>query len=889
MHSPGPGMPPPGPGMYQPAGGPGVTPLGPGYAPPLAGLVPPPPGHAPPPPGHVPPHPGMMQPPVPGGPGMMRPPPPGGPGMHLQPPGSYQHAPASPSGGAGALTQQFEAISLGGPGHPGSSGGGGPDPATLPRPTRPHATAAPAAAHPANCSPANMRLTVNAIPVNSALRARWALPLGVVVRPMANEAAGIEVPLVGLGPSGIVRCRRCRTYINPFVQWTDAGRRFRCNVCAQLNDVPPDYFSNLDNSGRRLDVAEHPELSVGTVEYIAPAEYMVRPPMPPVYFFMIDVTHAAVASGAVAAAAAAIKASLDGLPGDERTRIGIISFDSSIHFYNLRASSTTAQMLVVTEVDEPFVPLPDDLLVPLRECRAFIDAALDTLPAAFAGSTCVESCTGPALQAAFMTMCNLGGKVLLFQTSPPSLGIGKIKARDNPSAYCTDKEPLLRRPDDDFYRRFAGECSRNQISVDVWALGGQYVDVASLSGIPQLTCGDVHYHPGFSARRDGARLHAEVVHNLLRPTAWEAVMRVRCSKGLRTSSFHGHFSTRSSDLLALPTCDPDKAYAVQISHEDQLLHGSSAYVQCALLYTNSNGERRIRVHTLAVPVVSDVSDLFAAADGPALIALSAKLAVERCMTSPLEATRRSLLDGLTSLLREFRLSSGAVSRGAGNALALPPALRLLPLWTMGLQRCAALRGGPKDITSDARSAALHWAMSAPTDALCRAAYPDVYAVWDDPAVGPWGEKDASQFGVKLPPTAPACLGLLNERGAYLFDDGGCSPLLLWVGRGCPTGWAQQVLGAGAGGTRELSSVDPLQLGCLVEPARAGSVLSTRVNAVIAALRRGRPGAQSLLVAIQGSPGEAAAAPYLVEDRQAGGAPSYPEFVAQLHRMVMANN
>ena len=29
-------------------------------------------------------------------------------------------------------------------------------------------------------------------------------------------------------------------------------------------------------------------------------------------------------------------------------------------------------------------------------------------------------------------------------------------------------------------------------------------------------------------------------------------MRIRCSKGLRISAFHGHFFIRSTDLLALP-------------------------------------------------------------------------------------------------------------------------------------------------------------------------------------------------------------------------------------------------------------------------------------------------------------------------------------------------
>lgn len=50
----------------------------------------------------------------------------------------------------------------------------------------------------------------------------------------------------------------------------------------------------------------------------------------------------------------------------------------------------------------------------------------------------------------------------------------------------------------------------------------------------------------------------------------------------------------STDLLALPTCDPDKTFAVQISHEETMLQTPVAFVQCALLHTSSNGERRIR-------------------------------------------------------------------------------------------------------------------------------------------------------------------------------------------------------------------------------------------------------------------------------------------------------
>ena len=66
--------------------------------------------------------------------------------------------------------------------------------------------------------------------------------------------------------------------------------------------------------------------------------------MPPVYFFVIDVSAAAYACGMVSVVASTIKACLDQLPGDERTLVGFITYDSSLHFYNLKANLAAPQV-----------------------------------------------------------------------------------------------------------------------------------------------------------------------------------------------------------------------------------------------------------------------------------------------------------------------------------------------------------------------------------------------------------------------------------------------------------------------------------------------------------------------------------------------------------------
>lgn len=205
-----------------------------------------------------------------------------------------------------------------------------------------------------NSSPKFARLTLNNIPATSDNLSSTSLPLGLVIQPLASLDAGDQpVPVLDFGNSGPPRCRRCRAYINPFMQFRYGGNKFVCNMCTFPNDVPPEYFAPVDPSGVRVDRMQRPELTLGTVEFLVPKEYWNKEPVGLRWLFLLDVSQEAVTKGFLEACCDGILAALYGGTSDaqeddadgndetprkklpEGSRIGIITFDKEVHFYNL--------------------------------------------------------------------------------------------------------------------------------------------------------------------------------------------------------------------------------------------------------------------------------------------------------------------------------------------------------------------------------------------------------------------------------------------------------------------------------------------------------------------------------------------------------------------------
>uniref|UniRef100_A0A8C4EMA1 SEC24 homolog B, COPII coat complex component n=1 Tax=Dicentrarchus labrax TaxID=13489 RepID=A0A8C4EMA1_DICLA len=706
-----------------------------------------------------------------------------------------------------------------------------------------------------NCSPHTFRCTLTSIPQTQALLNKARLPLGLLLHPFRDLQ---QLPVIT--SNTIVRCRSCRTYINPFVTFLDQ-RRWKCNLCYRVNDVPDEFMYNPVTRSYG-EPHKRPEVQNSTVEFIASSDYMLRPPQPAAYLFVLDVSHNAVEAGYLKYFCELLLDNLDKLPGDTRTRVGFLTFDNTIHFYNLQEGLSQPQMLVVSDIDDVFIPSHDSLMVNLKESKELVKDLLTSLPAMFSQSRETHSALGPALQAAFKLMSPTGGRVTVFQTQLPTLGAGALQSREDPNQRSSTKGVQHLGPATDFYKKLALDCSGQQIGVDLFLLSSQYADLASLSCISKYSAGSIFYYPSFHYIHNPAQLEKfqrDLERYFTRKIGFEAVMRIRCTKGLSIHTFHGNFFVRSTDLLSLANVNPDSAFAVQMSIEDSLADSSLACFQAALLYTSSKGKRRIRVHTLCLPVVNQLSDVYAGADVQAVTCLLANMAIDRSISSSLSDARDALVNAVVDLVSAYKSN---VSNLQQSGLVVPAAMRLFPVYILSLLKQKALRTGTST-RLDERVFAMCEFKTQPLQQLMRMVHPDLYRLDN---MSDQGALHLNDTVVPQPHLLHLSAERLSRDGAFLMDCG--YVFYLWIGKCCSEVFIRDVLGC-----PNYASIPPNM-----------TPLSERVRAFLDWLQDNRAFSSMIHIVKDDASAKATFFQHLVEDRSES-ASSYYEFLQHIQQQM----
>ncbi|XP_031996069.1 protein transport protein Sec24C isoform X1 [Hylobates moloch] len=722
-----------------------------------------------------------------------------------------------------------------------------------------------------NASPRYIRCTSYNIPCTSDMAKQAQVPLAAVIKPLARLPPEEASPyVVDHGESGPLRCNRCKAYMCPFMQFIEGGRRFQCCFCSCINDVPPQYFQHLDHTGKRVDAYDRPELSLGSYEFLATVDYCKNNkfPSPPAFIFMIDVSYNAIRTGLVRLLCEELKSLLDFLPregGAEESaiRVGFVTYNKVLHFYNVKNSLAQPQMMVVSDVADMFVPLLDGFLVNVNESRAVITSLLDQIPEMFADTRETETVFVPVVQAGMEALkaAECAGKLFLFHTSLPiAEAPGKLKNRDDRKLINTDKEKTLFQPQTGAYQTLAKECVAQGCCVDLFLFPNQYVDVATLSVVPQLTGGSVYKYASFQVENDQERFLSDLRRDVQKIVGFDAVMRVRTSTGIRAVDFFGAFYMSNTTDVELAGLDGDKTVTVEFKHDDRLNEESGALLQCALLYTSCAGQRRLRIHNLALNCCTQLADLYRNCETDTLINYMAKFAYRGVLNSPVKAVRDTLITQCAQILACYR--KNCASPSSAGQLILPECMKLLPVYLNCVLKSDVLQPGAEVITDD-RAYIRQLVTSMDVAETNVFFYPRLLPLTKSPIES-----------TTEPPAVRASEERLSNGDIYLLENG--LNLFLWVGASVQQGVVQSLF--------SVSSFSQITSGLSVLPV-LDNPLSKKVRGLIDSLRAQRSRYMKLTVVKQEDKLEMLFKHFLVEDKSLSGGASYVDFLCHMHKEI----
>ncbi|KAM5236835.1 protein transport protein Sec24C isoform 2-T2 [Ctenodactylus gundi] len=722
-----------------------------------------------------------------------------------------------------------------------------------------------------NASPRYIRCTSYNIPCTSDMAKQAQVPLAAVIKPLARLPPEEVSPyVVDHGESGPLRCNRCKAYMCPFMQFIEGGRRFQCCFCSCINDVPPQYFQHLDHTGKRVDAYDRPELSLGSYEFLATVDYCKNNkfPSPPAFIFMIDVSYNAIRTGLVRLLCEELKSLLDYLPregGAEESaiRVGFVTYNKVLHFYNVKSSLAQPQMMVVSDVADMFVPLLDGFLVNVNESRAVITSLLDQIPEMFADTRETETVFVPVIQAGMEALkaAECAGKLFLFHTSLPiAEAPGKLKNRDDRKLINTDKEKTLFQPQTGAYQTLAKECVTQGCCVDLFLFPNQYVDVATLSVVPQLTGGSVYKYACFQVENDQERFLSDLRRDVQKVVGFDAVMRVRTSTGIRAVDFFGAFYMSNTTDVELAGLDGDKTVTVEFKHDDRLNEESGALLQCALLYTSCAGQRRLRIHNLALNCCTQLADLYRNCETDTLINYMAKFAYRGVLNSPVKTVRETLITQCAQILACYR--KNCASPSSAGQLILPECMKLLPVYLNCVLKSDVLQPGA-EVTTDDRAYVRQLVISMDVAETNVFFYPRLLPLTKSPIES-----------TTEPPAVRASEERLSNGDIYLLENG--LNLFLWVGASVQQGVVQSLFG--------VSSFSQITSGLSVLPV-LDNPLSKKVQGLIDSLRAQRSRYMKLIVVKQEDKLEMLFKHFLVEDKSLNGGASYVDFLCHMHKEI----
>nr|CAB3481249.1 unnamed protein product [Digitaria exilis] len=511
-----------------------------------------------------------------------------------------------------------------------------------------------------------IRMTWNVIPGTKQDATNCVIPVSAIFTPLKPNPA---IPVLPYAP---LRCRMCRSILNPFSIVDFVAKIWVCPFCFQRNHFPQHYSTISENN---LPAELFPQFT--TIEYVSTNE--MGPVAPPVFLFVVDTCMIEEEIGYLKSALAQ---AIELLP--DQSLVGFITFGTYVQVHELgfgllpksyvfkgtkevTKEQILDQMSFFAGKTKPTTGViagaRDGLstesiarfLLPASECEFVLNSVVEELqkdPWPVPADKRSSRCTGVALSvaASLLGVCvpGSGARIMAFVGGPSTEGPGSIVSKSLSEPIRSHKDldkgsaPLYNKAVK-FYEDISKQLVNQGHVLDLFACALDQVGVAEMKVAVERTGGVVVLAESFghSVFKDSLRRIFQSSDNDL-DLSFNGIFEINCSKDVKVQGILGPCtslekkSPLSSDTVvgqgntsAWKMCGLDRKTSLCLIFDIAKKDGPDSigqsasnqfYFQFLTYYQHHEGQMRLRATTL-----SRKWELIAGFDQEAAAAVMARL------------------------------------------------------------------------------------------------------------------------------------------------------------------------------------------------------------------------------------------------------------------------
>ncbi|XP_038681635.1 protein transport protein SEC23-like isoform X2 [Tripterygium wilfordii] len=565
-----------------------------------------------------------------------------------------------------------------------------------------------------------VRMAWNVVPGTKQEAANCVVPVSAIYTPIKH------FPNMPLLPYAALRCRTCRSVLNPFSIVDFTARIWICPFCFNRNHFPPQYLSISEDN---LPAELFPNYT--TIEYAEPQS--AHPLTPPVLLFVVDTC---IIEEEMTFLKSALSQAIHLLP--DNSLVGLITFGTFVHVHELgfsqipksyvfKATKDVVSKDQLLEHMSFFLKKPKPLtgvvagardglspesiarfLLPASECEFALESVLEELqkdPWAVPADQRAVRCTGTALSvaASLLGACVPGSaaRIMAFVGGPATEGPGAIVSKNL-------SEPIRSHKDLDkdsapyyhkavkFYEGLSKQLVHQGHVLDLFACALDQVGIYEIKVAVEKSGGLVVLAESFghSVFKDSLRHVFQSGENDLGLSS-SGIFEINCSKDIKVQGVIGPCaSLEKGGTSAWKLCGLDKATSLSIIFEIARKDNPEAtvqstsnqfYFQFVTYYQHNSGQMRLRVTTLSrrwIAGPGSIQDLIAGFDQEA-----AAVTMARIVSSKMEIeTEFDPIRWLDKALIHLCSCFGDFQKDSPSSFSLSPRLSIFPQFIFHLRR-----------------------------------------------------------------------------------------------------------------------------------------------------------------------------------------------------------